>query len=188
MGWQAALTPGVAVWVPPPPILHSCLPEARVEPRGKTHVFTTRRPGAEQAPPLGFELPDGTRHWVPGEQRSGSLRSRFPSPHLPRWSHLGLGTRRSWPERAIKTLTKRQADSTEGPRELTSLDWTLSLSRVGGGYFLGRVGGASLEIALPGVAEGFQRVTKGGEPTGGRVGGRPFPKFGLRGGARPSRR
>lgn len=150
----------------PTPILHSCLPEARVEPRGKTHVFTTRRPGAEQAPPLGFEQPDGIRDWVPGEQRSGSLRSRFPSPHLPRWSRLGLGTRRSWPERAIKTLTKQRADSTEGPRELRSLDWTLSLSRVGESYFLGRVGGASLEVALLGVAEGFPRVTKGGEPGG----------------------
>lgn len=166
LGWQAALNPGVAVWVPPPPILHFCLLEARVEPRGKTHVFTTRGPGAEQAPPLGFEQPDGIRDWVPGEQRSGSLRSRFPSPHLPRWSRLGLGTRRSWQERAIKTLTKRQADSTEEPWELRSLDRTLSLSRVGGGYFLGRVGIASLEIALPGVAEGFQSVTKGGEPGG----------------------
>lgn len=91
---------------------------------------------------MGFEQPDGSRDWVPGEQRLGLLRSRFPSPHLPRWSRLGLGTRRPWPERAIKTLTKRGADSPEGPRELRSLDWTLSLSRVGEATSWGGWGGS----------------------------------------------
>lgn len=140
---------------------------------------------------LGFEQPDGSRDWVPGEQRSGLLRSRFPSPHLPRWSRLGLGTRRPWPERAIKTLTKRGADSPEGPRELRSLDWTLSLSRVGEATSWGGWGEHLWRSRSPVSLRVFSASRRAESPAGPgayrREGGRSaFPKLGLREGWGPA--